>query len=155
MAIARQASVDFINNDIEGRYPIRWLTKDSLSACLVHGDSSLLQRAVANVVQNSMNHNDNGCQIDITVEKIGSLGIIRIDDNGSGVDESRLEQLQNEPHYMVCDENTGQQRHGLGLLIVRQILTAHHGSVSFDHSAEGGFSVLLKLPLADSTDNKD
>ena len=52
VAVARQASVDFINNDIEGRYPIRWLTKDSLSSCLVCGDSSLLQRAVANVVQN-------------------------------------------------------------------------------------------------------
>ena len=55
VAIARQASVDFINNDIESKYPIRWLTKDSLSSCLVRGDSSLLQRAVANVVQNSMN----------------------------------------------------------------------------------------------------
>lgn len=155
VAIARQASVDFINNDIEGRYPIRWLTKDSLSSCLVRGDSSLLQRAVANVVQNSMNHNDNGCRIDITVEKSGSWGIIRVDDNGAGVEDWQLDKLRNTPHYMVCDENTGPQRHGLGLLIVRQILEAHHGNASFDHSKEGGFSVLMKLPLADSADKRN
>ena len=56
---------------------------------------------------------------------------------------------------MICDENTGPQRHGLGLLIVRQILEAHHGNASFNHSKEGGFSVLMKLPLADSADKRN
>ncbi len=48
---------------------------------------------------------------------------------------------------MVCDGNTTEQRHGLGLLIVKQIVAAYKGSVSIGHSSYGGFSVVLTLPI--------
>lgn len=48
---------------------------------------------------------------------------------------------------MVCDTNTDEQRHGLGLLIVRQIAASHGGTVRIRHSARGGFSAEIVLPL--------
>ena len=47
---------------------------------------------------------------------------------------------------MMSDGSTSEPRHGLGLLIVQQIMTAHHGKVTFDHSPLGGFSVTLAFP---------
>ena len=47
---------------------------------------------------------------------------------------------------MVCDENTSEQRHGLGLLIVKQIAAAHEGTVEVRHSECGGFEVEIRLP---------
>ena len=35
---------------------------------------------------------------------------------------------------MVCDTDTTEQRHGLGLLIVKQIINGHNGKVVIDHS---------------------
>lgn len=61
--------------------------------------------------------------------------------------DEQIEKLNNTPHYMVCDENTTEQRHGLGLLIVKQIMFAHNGSISIGHSSYGGFSVKLILPI--------
>ena len=54
---------------------------------------------------------------------------------------------------MVCDTNTGEQRHGLGLLIVRQIMQAHQGEMELSRSSEGGFQVKLSLPLIKETDS--
>ena len=48
---------------------------------------------------------------------------------------------------MVCDENTAEQRHGLGLLIVKQIISAHDGTTIIEHSSYGGFSVKVTLPI--------
>ena len=47
---------------------------------------------------------------------------------------------------MVCDKNTTEQRHGLGLLIVKQIIDVHNGKIMMKHSEYGGFKVILKIP---------
>ena len=72
---------------------------------------------------------------------------IHIDDNGVGASHEEQERLARVPHYMVCDQNTREQRHGLGLLIVRQIAMAHQGTVEIGSSIHGGFSVTIVLPL--------
>ena len=51
-------------------------------------------------------------------------------------------------HKMVCDENTTKQRHGLGLLIVKQIVFAHNGKMLIKQSKYGGLEVDLSLPIA-------
>jgi len=61
--------------------------------------------------------------------------------------DDEIERLNNAPHYMVCDKNTKEQRHGLGLLIVKQIAAAHGGKINIGHSASGGFMVEFILPL--------
>ena len=73
--------------------------------------------------------------------------MIRVEDNGVGVSDEQLETLNHAPHYMICDTSTSEQRHGLGLLIVEQIVDAHSGSVEISKSEHGGFMTTLKLPL--------
>lgn len=149
VAIARQVSADFMNSDLEGKYPLCWRTAEDRKACLVRGDKDLLTRAVMNVVQNSINHNPSGCQIAITVEKAGGFGQIRVEDDGVGVSDKQLEALRSAPHSMFCEEGASPRQHGLGLRIVRQIAYVHHGSAVLGRSGDGGFSVLLKIPLID------
>ncbi len=60
-----------------------------------------------------------------------------------GASDEQIDRLNHTPHYMVCDRNTAEQRHGLGLLIVKQIIKGHNGSVLIDHSEYGGFKVVL------------
>ena len=49
---------------------------------------------------------------------------------------------------MRCDNNAQSQRHGLGLLIVRQIADSHGGSTLMHKSSHGGFAVDILLPAA-------
>ena len=55
--------------------------------------------------------------------------------------------LNSLPHYMMCDSDIKEQRHGLGLLIVRQIAASHGGSMILRQSACGGFGADILLPL--------
>lgn len=148
VAVVRQTVVDFINMDPEGRYSIQWMTDDNLGSCLGEADKGLLKRAVGNLIQNSMNHNLDGCSIYVTVEKKKDLCCIRVEDDGIGITKEQLEKLNGTPHYMMCDENVTGQRHGLGLLIVRQIAQVHGGSVQIGHSRYGGFEATIALPCS-------
>lgn len=161
-AVLRQAAADFANEDLEGRYPIDFRCQEGLGACRMRGDRELLQRAVYNVLSNSRQHNPEGCSLLLELEtetgkegkaaetgKTGKEGKarIRLSDDGVGVSEEQLETLRSTPHYMM-DSGTGVQlRHGLGLLIVRQIVTAHGGQVRLDHGPAGGFLVEIFLDV--------
>lgn len=62
-----------------------------------------------------------------------------MEDDGIGASEELIELLNHTPHYMVCDTSTSEQRHGLGLLIVNQIIGVHNGTVLIGKSKYGGF----------------
>lgn len=146
IAVVRQVVVDFMNMDIDDKFPIEWKTNDKLAICSINVDRDLLKRAIANLIQNSMNHNEEGCKIYVSVTKDKDNCMVCVEDSGVGVSDEQIEKLNNTPHYMVCDTNTTEQRHGLGLLIVKQIVSVHQGEMIIDHSAYGGFKVILALP---------
>lgn len=147
VAIVRQVIVDFINMDIDDRHPIEWKTEEALAVCPVKVDKELIKRAVGNLIQNSITHNKQGCKIYVSVTTENDKCIVTVADDGIGATDEQIERLNNSPHYMVCDENTAEQRHGLGLLIVKQIVEVHGGVTNIGHSLQDGFSVKLVLPM--------
>lgn len=146
VALARGIAVDFLNMDAEGLYPIEWSTDENLPVCMVDGDPDLLKRALSNLILNAQVHNPDGCTVTLTVAREGERCRITVADNGVGVTDAQLKSLRNTPHYMFNDSGTGEQRHGLGLLIVRQIAQAHGGTVEMDHAPQGGFMVTMTFP---------
>lgn len=158
-AIVRQCAADFINSDLEGKYPLTWQDEAENAPCRIQGDKALLCRAVNNVLNNCVSHNPEGCAITVTLgtEKGGCF--VAVEDNGRGISREQLEKLRTTPHYMFSDGSCGEPRHGLGLLIVRQIVRAHKGTVTFDHgkrsdriiadpgAAGNGFFVKITFPL--------
>ena len=147
IAVIRQVVVDFINMNIDEKYTIEWGTDETLTSCPVCIDKDLIKRAVSNLIQNSMNHNEQGCHIFVRVIAEDNVCTVVVADNGIGATDEQIVKLNNTPHYMVCDEKTTEQRHGLGLLIVKQIVFAHNGKMLIRHSEYGGFEVDLSLVM--------
>lgn len=148
VAILRQVVVDFINMNIEDKHPIEWETDEQLMFCYINADKALMKRAVSNLIQNCISHNEQGCKIyvHIITDESGTC-TVTVADDGIGATDEQIETLNHAPHYMVCDENTTGQQHGLGLLIVKQIISAHGGTTVVGHSPWGGFSVKFTLPV--------
>ena len=146
ISIVRQVIVEFMNTNIDDKFPIEWKTADTLSACYINADKDLLKRAISNLIQNSINHNENGCVIYASIDDDNNTCKICIEDNGKGASDEQIDRLNNAQHYMICDTNTTEQRHGLGLLIVKQIIKGHNGKILIDHSEYGGFKVVLIIP---------
>lgn len=147
ISIARQVVADLINMNIDDKHPIEWETDETLTFCAVNVDKDLIKRAIGNLIQNSINHNEQGCRIYVSVAAQNGQCTITVADDGIGASDEQMEKLNKAPHYMVCDENVAEQRHGLGLLIVKQIAAVHGGAAVIEHSTYGGFCVKIILPI--------
>ena len=145
-AVARQCAADFMNTDISGKYPLEWKAQENLPSCVVRGDKTLLGRALNNLLNNAQTHNPDGCHITMGFRVEEDSCCIAIEDDGVGIPEEKLEKLKNTPHYLMNDSGADEPRHGLGLLIVQQIIRAHHGEVKFSSGANGGLRVEIRLP---------
>ncbi len=111
VAIARQAAVDFMNLDIDGKHPIEWKTDPELTVCPVFVDKELILRAVSNLIQNCINHNGGGCTVYVSVglnvpsedcqskeQGQGGRYFLRVEDDGTGMSADELQKLNQTPH---------------------------------------------------------
>ena len=146
-AVARQCAADFMNADFSGKYPLEWKAEENLPVCVITGDKNLLRRAVNNLLNNAQSHNPDGCHIMMELYMEGNKCCIAIQDDGVGVAEEKLKKLKNTLHYMMNDSGADEPRHGLGLLIVQQIIKAHHGEVCFSSAVPHGLRVVLRLQM--------
>ena len=145
LALVRQVIVDFLNNDLEDNHPILLETDGNTGSFYVQADEDLIKRALTNLIQNAINHNENGCTIYISLGNTLEKSTITIADDGVGASDKQIDKLNNTPHYMISDDSTTEQRHGLGLLVVKQIMESHNGKMRIDQSHYGGFSVTLEF----------
>ena len=81
VAAARQSVVDFMNLDMEEKYPIEWKTAEDLTACVIQGDKELLRRAIGNLITNAQVHNPEGCAISVCVVEEDAEYKIIVEDN--------------------------------------------------------------------------
>lgn len=145
-AVIRQCAADLLNTDMDEKFPLKWSVPDLQSPCIIKGDKNLLYRAVSNLLNNARQHNPEGCRIFLDLKHSETSFCITVRDNGKGVSKDKSEKLYNTAGYLINDENSGDSRHGQGLLIVQQIVNAHHGKTFFSSPEPGGFQVDLILP---------
>ncbi len=142
LTVARQTVAEFLNSNYTEKYEFDF-KNDNNSDFNICADASLIKRAISNLIQNSCTHNPDGCKISITLKQKENAVILEIKDNGVGADEKTLYKLNNEPHYMVCDNKVDGQRHGLGLKIVQQIMEVHNGSFEISGKSNEYFSAKM------------
>ena len=73
---------------------------------------------------------------------------LSIKDNGPGIDKNVAEKIF-QPFYTSSSKGTG-----LGLAVVKSVVTAHQGEVSLIHKADQGAHFVIKLPLLANSEAK-
>ena len=68
-------------------------------------------------------------------------------DNGHGIKEPFLKQLNHDVDISSTQKQTEETEHGLGLKIVRQIVKAHQGTIRYSNNVPHGLAVMIRLPL--------
>jgi len=145
--LARQIATDFINNGIDDRYSID--LKLGTESVQIIGDEKLLLRAINNLVQNSMLHNSEGCEIilETNLSKDGSKYCFIVKDNGKGIPQEQLKNITELP-YSPKRMETIKQGHGLGLPMVARITQAHHGRLILESDVDQtGLKVIMEFPV--------
>lgn len=124
---------DIINCGLDERYEINLDLR--YERAVVMGDEALIERALFNLINNSIKHNENGCVIDIVEYADKDNVYIQITDNGKGVSDEAIRNIDIIP----------KTAHGLGLPMAYKIFRVHGGKMTV--KTDNGFSVLIELPI--------
>jgi signal transduction histidine kinase len=115
------------------------------------GDPALLERLVANLVENALRYNHPRGFVRVELSKSDQRAVLRISNSGEGVPEAVVPRLF-EPFFRV-DESRSRDSGGagLGLSIVAAVATAHGGEAKAAARDGGGLVVTVTLPADTKT----
>jgi len=123
---------------------------------VVIGDRTLLRQAVGNLVDNALKYTPVGgvVSVGIEVNEPDHEAVIHITDTGIGIaPEDRLRLF--EKFYRIKRRETGEiPGTGLGLALVKSIVTRHRGRVWVESEPNVGSTFYMALPLAPEPEQK-
>ncbi|MBV9309904.1 MAG: HAMP domain-containing histidine kinase [Solirubrobacterales bacterium] len=109
-----------------------------------NGEPHLLERAIANLIDNGIRHNVRGGYLRVSSGTENGRAWIAVRNGGPVIEPAQTRTLT-EP-FARLDRSRG--GFGLGLSIVRSVAEAHGGSSEIVAPASGGLEVRLELPRA-------
>jgi len=112
--------------------------------------SEEIQQVLFNIVRNAIQAINGNGRIEIHTLSLENWVCVRIEDNGVGIPNEHLKQLF-DPFFTTKGPDEGE---GLGLYIVRQIVTRYRGTIDVENAANGGSRFELRFPVADQKNSK-
>jgi signal transduction histidine kinase len=113
---------------------------------VVDGDETRLEQVVRNLADNALKYSPPQTAIHVSVEADGSDAVLRIRDDGIGIDADLLPRLF-EPYAQAEARGGAAGGLGLGLPLVRGIVEEHGGTITAHSDGAGkGSEFVVRLP---------
>ncbi len=110
----------------------------------VRGDALQLQRVVANLLINGINHSPRGARVEVSFEAGSSRHLVKVADQGPGLSPAQQDQVFEQFYQGHSDRRA--KGSGLGLYLSRQIIQAHQGSIWAESRQPNGAVFGFSLP---------
>jgi signal transduction histidine kinase/heme-degrading monooxygenase HmoA len=115
---------------------------------LLRGDADRMQQVFSNVLGNAFKYTPPGATVTLAATIEGDSGVITVADEGEGIPPDRLTKIF---ELFQRGTNTGAGL-GVGLAVVRALVTAHDGTVTAASAGLGrGTTITVRLPLISRT----
>ena len=116
---------------------------------LIDTDPGLLERVVANLISNAVNHSPAGAPVRVIAGEVpGEVLQLRVVDSGPGVAQDDRERMF-APFQRLGDAPAGAGV-GLGLAVARGLAEAVGATIEVDDTPGGGLTMVVTVPIADS-----
>jgi hypothetical protein len=132
--LARDAHAESVRVDLE------------LDAVSVSGDAALLERLVANLIENGVRYNRPGGFVSVSTRALDGGAELRVENSGPAVEPGQAARLA-EP-FERLERSADGGGAGLGLSIVRAVSQAHGAELEIVPRAGGGLAVSVRFPRA-------
>lgn len=122
-----------------------WHVEVGEDPVIVAGDATRLHQVVANLLTNARVHTPAGTRVTISVELDESDAVLRVHDDGPGIDPAVADELFER--FARADSSRARQTGGtgLGLSIAKAIVAGHQGTIAVD-SEPGSTTFEIRLP---------
>ncbi|MCA9902039.1 MAG: GAF domain-containing protein [Ardenticatenaceae bacterium] len=115
---------------------------------LVFADTTRIAQVVSNLLSNANKYTQDGGEIVLKAWPNGRFAYVSIQDNGLGISEENQQKLFTE-FFRAEDKAVREQAGwGLGLSIVRRMVEAQNGEVTFESKLGEGSTFTFTIPLA-------
>jgi len=114
------------------------------------GDVPMVQRMIANVIDNAIKYTPSGGEVTLSARttRNGSINIL-IKDTGVGISQEDLPHIFKR--FYRCDQSRSRPGTGLGLSLARAIAKAHGGDITAASTLNVGSTFSIILPITDTT----
>lgn len=141
-------TIEFLEFVLEETQETVTLEGDTRAEAMI--ETSLFRRALANLLQNAIEHSQSGAVIRVSIARHMNQIRISVTNPGTPIPPQHLPLLFDRFYRVDAARYNGKTHgHGLGLAIVRAIATMHGGDV-FASSADGITTIGFSVPAADS-----
>jgi heavy metal sensor kinase len=123
------------------------LTCETEAQCPVRGNESLLQRMVANLIDNAIKYTPFQGEIRVRVVCANESVRTMVQDNGPGIAPMHQERVFSR--FYRADQSRSPSGAGLGLTLARAIAQAHGGEITLDSRPGTGCTFEVSLPAFD------
>ncbi|GAB3149830.1 SpoIIE family protein phosphatase [Amycolatopsis stemonae] len=112
----------------------------------VHVDRGMWEKVVLNLLSNAVKFTFDG-EIRVGTALDGEHAVVTVSDTGIGIEAAELPQLFERFHRIESARARSNEGSGIGLALVRELVTMHGGSVAVDSTPGAGTTFRIRLPL--------
>jgi signal transduction histidine kinase len=116
-----------------------------LQPAVLDGDHLLVQQLVANLIDNAVQHNVPGGDIEVTTGTSDGRAVLSVASSGPVIPPAEVDRLF-QPFQRLGPRRARHGGHGLGLSIVRAIATVHAAAITARARPNGGLAVEVAFP---------
>jgi len=119
----------------------------------VYGDVRLIQRMIANVLDNAIKYTSSDGRVDVSIHAGRNQSVeITVTDTGIGISEEDLAHIFER--FYRCDPSRSQAGTGLGLSFAQTVARAHGGDIAVTSATGRGSAFSVILPGSHLTNTK-
>jgi two-component system phosphate regulon sensor histidine kinase PhoR len=120
---------------------------------VVIGDRDELTRVFENLIENALKYGGAGKRVDIDLERKEALdgggeAVVAVRDYGAGIAAEHLPRLTERFYRVDVGHSRAEGGTGLGLALVKHILTRHRGRLQIESTLGQGATFTVRLPLS-------
>lgn len=110
------------------------------------GDPALIERLVANLVDNAVRYNVPGGRVELSTFSDAGGAVLTVVNTGPRIASADVDRLFEPFHRLGHARTSADGHHGLGLSIVRAVALAHRATVTATPRPEGGLAIAVRFP---------
>jgi PAS domain S-box-containing protein len=114
----------------------------------IEGDALRLEQVVHNLLQNAIKYSPSGGPVIVQLEQRGQMACVAVIDQGIGIAAEELPHLFERFYRGTNLDTSGIKGLGVGLYVVKEIVTAHGGTVTVESTKGEGSTFTVCLPLS-------
>ncbi len=111
----------------------------------IEGDGRRLEQVFTNLINNALEHADDGCAITVRAEALDGGVRVGVHNTGSFIPDEETSRVFER--FFQLDRNRSASGSGLGLAIVSEVVQAHGGRIYAKSNRDEGTEFVVELPL--------